>query len=86
MRSGSGALSTRGTNLTPSISLQNGVSVKLSNAITSQCHSIMQRFREQNDRRNAFEPLRLIKSLNLVIVKIKKLIDYFISSFTRISI
>ena len=33
-----------------------------------------------------FLPLRLIKSLNLVIFKIKKLIDYFISSFTRISI
>ena len=33
-----------------------------------------------------FLPLRLIKSLNLVIVKIKELIDYFISSFTRISI
>ena len=30
--------------------------------------------------------LRLIKSLNSVIHKIKKLIDYFISSFTRICI
>ena len=72
--------------LTPSIPIQNGGSVKLSNAITSQRHNRTQRFREQTDRRNAFEPLRLIKSLNLVIVKIKKLIDYFISSFTRISI
>ena len=43
-------------------------------------------FREKKDRRNALEPLKLIKSLNIVIVKIKKLIDYFISSFTRLSI
>ena len=53
--------------LTPSISIQNGVSVRLSNAMTSQRHSYTQRFREQKDRRDAFEPLRLIKSLNLVI-------------------
>ena len=53
--------------------MQNGVSVKLSNAMTSQRHSHTQRFREQKDRLDAFEPLRLIKSLNLVIAPNKEI-------------
>ena len=53
--------------------IQNGVSVKLSNVMTSQqCQRGAQRFREQKDQRNdQSRPLcvlRLIKSLNLVIV------------------
>ena len=58
---------------TPSISVQNGISVKLSNIMTSQqCQRGAQRFREQKDQRNdQSRPLcvlRLIKSLNVVIV------------------
>ena len=57
---------------TQSISIQNGVSVKLSNVMTSQqCQRGAQRFREQNDQQNdQSRPLcvlMLIKSLNLVI-------------------
>ena len=37
---------------------KNGVSIKLSNVITSQSHNRMQCFREQKDQRNAFVPLR----------------------------
>ena len=53
--------------------IQDGVSVKLSNVMTSQqCQRGTQRFREQKDQRNdQSRPLcvlRLIKSLDLVIV------------------
>ena len=55
---------------TPSISIQNGVSVKLSNVMTSQqCQRGTKRLREQNDQRNdQSRPLcvlRVIKSLSL---------------------
>ena len=58
---------------TPSISIQNGASVKLSNVMTSQqCQRGTQRFCEHRDQRNdQSRPLcvlRLVKSLNLVIV------------------
>ena len=56
----------------PSISMKNGVSVKLSNVMTlQQCQRGAQRFRKQKDQRNnQSRPLcvlRLKKSLNLVI-------------------
>ena len=41
--------------------------------MTSQRHSQTQRFREQKDRRDAFEPLRPIKSLNLDIAPNKEI-------------
>ena len=63
--------------LTPSISIQ---MASASNFRTPLRHNVI-----VIDEMSSNEPFRLIKSLNLVIVKIKKLIDYFISSFTRIS-
>ena len=75
--------------------MQNGVSVKLSNVMTSQqCQRGAQRFREQKDQRNdQSRPLcvfKLIKSLNLVmlinVLQNKEINILLHSFFTHISI